>query len=116
MKNERAKRIKELVEQSGKSYQELSNVTGVAKSSLQRYASGVTTKIPLDVIDKLEKTFDVPRGYIMGWEKDDKKEKPTAQGDGLTENQRILMEFAKNVPDDKAEMVLRVIRSIVEAD
>lgn len=65
--NEKARRIKKLVEESGKSYQELETITGVKKSSLQRYASGVTTKIPMDVIEKLETAFDVPRGYIMGW-------------------------------------------------
>ena len=66
--NERAKRIKKLIEESGQTYQELEKITGVAKSSLQRYASGVTTKIPLDVVEKLEKAFGVPRGYIMGWQ------------------------------------------------
>lgn len=66
--NERAQRIKRLVEESNKSYQELEKLTGVSKSSLQRYASGVTSKIPLDVIEKLEKAFGVPRGYIMGWD------------------------------------------------
>lgn len=66
--NERAKRIKKLVEESGQTYQELEKITGVAKSSLQRYASGVTTKIPLDVVEKLETAFGVPRGYIMGWQ------------------------------------------------
>ena len=66
--NERARRIKELVTQSGKTYQELEVITGVKKSSLQRYASGVTTKIPMDVIERLETAFNVPRGYIMGWD------------------------------------------------
>lgn len=66
--NEKAQRIKGLIQKSGKTYQELEKITGVKKSSLQRYASGVTTKIPLDVIEKLETAFDVPRGYIMGWD------------------------------------------------
>ena len=66
--NERALRIKKLIEDSGKSYPELARITGISKSSLQRYATGVTTKIPLDVIDRLEKLFGVPRGYIMGWD------------------------------------------------
>ena len=66
--NDRASRIKKLIEDSGKSYLDLERITGVSKSSLQRYATGTTTKIPLDVIDKLEKAFAVPRGYIMGWE------------------------------------------------
>lgn len=43
--------------------------------------------------------------------------KPTTpEGDGLTENQRLLMQFARTVPADKADIVLRVIKSIVEAD
>lgn len=76
--NERAKRIMKLVQESGKSYQELEKITGVSKSSLQRYASGATTKIPMDVIEKLEKGFNVPRGYIMGWE-----EKPAEDLQGM---------------------------------
>jgi hypothetical protein len=56
----------------------------------------------------------------FGCEKSDlieeKKEKPTVVDDGLTENQRKLMQFAKSVPDDKAAMILKVIQSIVEAD
>lgn len=66
--NECAKRIKQLVAESKKSYAELERCTGVSRASLNRYANGVTTKIPLDVIAKLEKAFGVPRGYIMGWD------------------------------------------------
>ena len=76
--NEKAKRIKALVAQSGKTYLELETMTGVKRSSLQRYASGVTTKIPMDVIEKLETAFNVPRGYIMGWD-----EKPADELQGL---------------------------------
>ena len=66
--NERSMRIKMLVEESGRSYSELEKITGVSRSTLQRYANGVTTKIPLDAVEKLEKAFGVPRGYIMGWD------------------------------------------------
>lgn len=60
----RSDRIKHLIDQSGRSYQELEKLTGVKKSSLQRYASGVTPKIPLEVIEKLSKAFNVSQGYI----------------------------------------------------
>lgn len=66
--NERAERIKKLIDESGKTYRDLELLTGITKSSLQRYASGITTKIPLDVVEKLENAFEVPRGYIMGWQ------------------------------------------------
>ena len=45
----------------------------------------------------------------------EEKEKPVID-DGLTEGQRKLIDFAKTVPEDKAEMILRVIQSIVESD
>lgn len=66
--NERAARIKKLIEGSGKSYRELEELTGVTRSTLQRYATGTTSKIPMDVVQKLEEVFNVPRGYIMGWD------------------------------------------------
>lgn len=69
--NERAERIRKLIKESNKTYLELEKLTGVSRSSLQRYATGITTKIPLDVVDKLEKVFGVPKGYIAGWEPED---------------------------------------------
>ena len=72
----RSERIKALVEESGKSYQELERITGIKKSSLQRYASGVTSKIPLDVIEKLSVAFNVSQEYLMGWEANEKEISP----------------------------------------
>jgi transcriptional regulator with XRE-family HTH domain len=72
----RSERIKSLIEQSKLTYQELEKVTGIKKSSLQRYASGVTTKIPLDVIEKLSKAFDVSQEYLMGWDEKAKEISP----------------------------------------
>ena len=70
----RSDRIKLLIEQSEKSYQELEKFTGIKKSSLQRYASGATSKIPLDVIEKLSKAFNVSQEYLMGWSDSEKKD------------------------------------------
>ena len=76
--NERAARIKKLIDESGKSYRELEEITGVTRSTLQRYATGTTSKIPMDVVQRLEEAFGVPRGYIMGWE-----EKPAEELQGM---------------------------------
>ena len=103
----RSERIKSLIEQSKMSYQELEKVTGIKKSSLQRYASGVTTKIPLDVIEKLSVAFDVSQEYLMGW---DKKEKKTLIEPKLTEGEKALLELFRLVPKDSQELVLQMIR------
>ena len=105
----RAERIKMLIEQSGRSYQELEKSTGIKKSSLQRYASGVTAKIPLDVIEKLSKFFNVSQEYLMGWSESEKRlprEVPK-----LTEGEQILLDLFRRVPEDQQQLVLRMIRS-----
>ena len=87
---------------------------GMSKGILTDLKMGRQTGISAANAQKIASYFGVSVGYLLGEE--DKKEKPTVQNDGLTENQRLLMEFAKSVPDDKAAMVLKVIRSIVESD
>ena len=103
----RSERIKELVEKSGMSYQEIENLTGIKKSSLQRYASGVTTKIPLDVIEKLALAFNASQEYLMGWEeKEISPSEPT-----LTEGEKVLLDLFNRVPEDQQQLVLQMIRA-----
>jgi transcriptional regulator with XRE-family HTH domain len=93
--NERAERIKMLIEKSGKSYRELEDMTGITRSTLQRYAAGVTSKIPMDVVQKLEEALGAPRGYIMGW-----NQKPAEELQGIGAlAARVLMD------PDAAQMV-----------
>ena len=44
-----------------------------------------------------------------------KKEQPT-EFDGLSEKRKALMQFAMEVPEDKAEMILQVMRTILKND
>ena len=103
----RSERIKALVEKSDLSYQELEKLTGIKKSSLQRYASGATTKIPLDVIEKLSKAFHVSQEYLMGW--DEKKDSPSEPQ--LTEGEKVLLDLFNRVPEDQQQLVLQMIQA-----
>lgn len=106
----RSERIKSLIEASGKSYQELEKVTGIKKSSLQRYASGVTSKIPLDVIERLSVTFNVSQEYLMGW--DEKENSPSEVQ--LTEGERQMLDLFKLVPEDQQPLVMEMIRAALK--
>jgi transcriptional regulator with XRE-family HTH domain len=103
----RSERIKALVEKSELSYQELEKMTGIKKSSLQRYASGATTKIPLDVIEKLSVAFNVSQEYLMGW--DEKESSPSEPS--LTEGEKMLLDLFNRVPEDQQQLVLQMIRA-----
>ena len=61
-------RLKESIDKSGLSYVELERMTKIAKSSIQRYASGSTKKIPIDAIQAIASAVGVSAAYIMGWE------------------------------------------------
>lgn len=72
--DERIKRLRQAIEQSGLTYAELGERTGIAKSSLQRYATGETKKIPIDCIEAIAKATNTSAKYLMGWE--DPQEQP----------------------------------------
>ena len=107
----RTERIKSLIDGSKKTYQELEKLTGIKKSSLQRYASGVTTKIPLDVIEKLSNAFGVSQEYLMGW--DEKENSPSEVR--LTEGEKAMLELFNKVPEDKQAMVIEMIRAALQS-
>ncbi len=66
--NTRAQRITEAIMKSGYSYTELSKMTGISKSSLQRYATGETKKIPIDCIEKIALATNSDSKWLMGWD------------------------------------------------
>ena len=65
-------------------------------------------------IEAMANYFGVQKSDLIE-DKSSAKEKP-AIDDGLTDSQRKLIAFAKTVPDDKVELILQVMRTIVEAD
>lgn len=75
--------------------------------------SGRKKGVNAETAQKLASYFDVSVGYLLGEE--DKKEKPT-EDDGLSENVKALIDFAKAVPEDKVELALKLMRTIVEDD
>ena len=90
---------------------EIEQRTGIKKSSMQRYVSGQTGKIPMSAIEKLANLFGVSGAYLMGW--DEKKDSPSEPI--LTEGESMLLELFRRVPEDKQEIVLQMIRAALNA-
>lgn len=105
-----SERIKALIDKSGLSYVDLEKVTGIKKSSLQRYASGVTTKIPLDVIEKLARAFNVSQEYLMGW--DENNDSPSEPK--LTEGEQMMLELFRRIPEDRQAAALELLRAALK--
>lgn len=86
---------------------------GMSKGILTDLKMGRQSGISAANAQKIASYFDVSVGYLLGEE--DKKEKPT-EDDRLSENVKALIDFARSVPEDKAELALKLMRTIVEAD
>jgi transcriptional regulator with XRE-family HTH domain len=50
------------------SFQDLADLTGMSKSTLQRYETGGIKNIPLDKLKTLARALKVSPEWIMGWE------------------------------------------------
>jgi len=87
---------------------------GISKSLMTDLKSGRKKGVNADTAQKLATYFDVSVAYLLGKE-EEKKEKTTAD-DGLSENIKTLIDFVKTVPEDKADLVLKLMRTIVEDD
>lgn len=106
-------RVQSLCKSKGVSGSRMCLDLGLSKSTLSDIKSGRKKGVSTDTAQKMATYLGVTVGFLLGQEEE---KKPTVQDDGLTENQRVLMDFVKSVPDDKAGMILKVIRSIVESD
>lgn len=113
-----ARNLKRYMSLNNKTRKDICDALGISYYTVSDWVNG--KKYPrMDKVELLANYFGIQKSDLIE-DKDrdqtaEEKETPTGDG-GLPENVRMLVEFAKSVPEDKAEMILRVIRSIVEAD
>jgi len=67
--------------------------------------------IPQSKIIRFAEVLNVDIAYLMGW--DEKKETPVIETE-VSESRQQLINFAQSVPEDKADLMLRVMKSILE--
>lgn len=95
------------------SQRDLAEKMGYNHSTITRIETG-KIDIPQSRILQFAEVLNTDIAYLMDWEEE--TEKPTVQDDELSENIKKLVDFAKSVPDDKVELVLKLMRTIVEDD
>ena len=107
-------RLSTLCEEKGVKGGRMCTDLGFSKSLMTDLKSGRKKTVNAETAQRIASYFGVSVGYLLGEE--EKEEKPTAEDDELSENIKKLVDFAKSVPEDKVELVLKVMQSIVEAD
>lgn len=95
------------------SQRDLAERMGYNHSTITRIETG-KIDIPQSRIVQFADVLHTDVAYLMD-RQEDQAEKPV-QEDELSENVKLLVDFAKSVPEDKVELVLKLMRTIVEAD
>lgn len=95
-------RIKSLRQSLHMSYQDLAELTGMSKSTLQRYETGSIKNIPLSKVNVLAKALHTTPAYIMGW--DENKNANNSELDSQLEN------LYTSLPEDKKQQAIDFLK------
>lgn len=108
-----ARNLTRYIAQSGKTQKELADMLGVAQSTFNNWCTGV--RYPrMDKVEQLARYFGIKKSDLIEDKAAQEAEAPAGNG-GLPRDTRELIEYVRtSVPEDKAAMALRVLRSIVE--
>ena len=110
-----AKNLKYYIERSGKDRRELAEAWGFPYSTITEWING--RKYPrIDRIEIMADYFGILKSDLIEERLESSPEEKPVTKDGLTENQRKLIDFAEQLSDDQAEKVLRLMQSILAFD
>ena len=105
-----ARNIKRYMDRKGVTNQQVCDALGFKYTTFRDWIKGITYP-RIGKVEAMANYFGCEKSDLI----EDKNEKST-EDDGLSAKRKALIDFARSVPDDKAEMILRVMKSIVEAD
>jgi transcriptional regulator with XRE-family HTH domain len=106
--------ILELCESRGIKGGKMCTDIGISKGLLTDLKMGRRTGVSAVTAQKIATYFNVSVGYLLGEEEKEAKKEQPIEFDGLSEKRKALMQFAMSVPDDKADMILQVMKTILK--
>lgn len=107
-------RITSLCQERGITGGKMCTELKMSKGTLTDLKMGRQKSLSAEKAQKIATYLGVSVAYLLG-EEDIKKEQ-TTEIDDLPEKRKALMQFAMSVPEDKAEMILQVMKTILKND
>ena len=89
----------------GMTQEELGEILGVQKSAIAKYENGRVVNIKRSTLKKISDVLDIPPHELIFENK-----VPFHEESKLTEGEQMLVDLFKQVPEDKQQMVLSLIR------
>lgn len=106
---ELSNRIKKRREELGLSYTDISNATGLSRSTLLRYENGRIKNIPVDRVEILARVLKMNPIQMMGWDMDLEVEE-------LSENEKLLISNFRELNIKGKNKVKEYIDDMIKID
>ena len=117
MSSEISKRLQEVIDKSGLTYVEIEKMSGVPKSAIQRYASGQTTKLPIDRIKQICNAVGASTKYVLGWDKNENYYGDHKKNLQYFEDKPELLQLYKRITeDDKSRLIIDAVDKLEPED
>ena len=113
-------RLRAALEIREKKAVDLSRDLKIPKSAISQYLSGHRIIKDSKRLFVIAEYLDVSEAWLMGFDvpmeriKKDDTPKDIVERSEMSESTKALIDFAKSVPEDKADLILRVMKSILE--
>ena len=96
------------------SYYELEKLTGISKSTLQRYETGNIEKVPIDRIETIAHALGVEPSYILGWDAEQSEAPYSPEAERIAEllgrpEYKILFDKTKDLTPEEIERIVKII-------
>ena len=113
-------RLRAALEIREKKAVDLSRDLKIPKSAISQYLSGHRIIKDSKRLFVIAEYLEVSEAWLMGFDvpmeriKKDDTQKDIVERNEISESTKALIDFAKSVPEDKADLILRVMKSILE--
>ena len=105
-----SQRLKEAMAAANMKQADLARATGLSKGGISNYVMG-RYEPKSDIISKLAKALNCSEMWLMGYDVPKERQKETPDKSKLTEGEKLLLDLFNQVPDDKQQLVLQMIRA-----
>ena len=119
MENEMSRKIKRLRQERGMTLEQVADIVGVGKSTVRKWETGMIANMRRDKIQALATALGTTPAHLMGW-KEETIISPVnlqlfgsnvPQSPALTEDEELLLELFRQMPEDTQKMYLEVLRA-----
>lgn len=104
-----SQRLREAMAASNMKQADLARATGLSKGGISNYVMG-RYEPKSDIISKLSIALNCSEMWLMGYDVPKERQQKTPGELKLTEGEKMLLDLFNQVPEDKQQLVLQMIR------